>query len=241
MKINLLATIKNEEKNIPRFLEHASKWADYIYIYDDGSKDGTLDILDSCKAVSGVIRNEDRGEIRTEGRDRQMLFDLSRESGAEWTMFLDADEILEDRFITEKQIMMNAEDINCYYFHMINFWRSETHYRVDELWNLGYPGKMFRNFPNLKMYAGLNHQPMIPINLPGASPWYKPNEKSKISDVNILHYGFVDYSFTVYRAYRYMVRDPLRIDEHGNKHGGYVYYERMIDETGLELKLYENS
>ena len=90
MKINLLTTVKNEEKNIGRLLKHASEWADNIFIYDDGSVDNTIEIASGYDKVRYIYENEDRGIIRTEGRDRQILLDISVEkSDAEWSIFLD--------------------------------------------------------------------------------------------------------------------------------------------------------
>ena len=239
MKINLLTTVKNEEKNIGRLLKHASEWADNIFIYDDGSVDNTIEIASGYDKVRYIYENEDRGIIRTEGRDRQILLDISVEkSDAEWSIFLDADEVFENSIIDELPKMMENDEVDLYYFHLINFWRSTTHYRVDELWNKNYAGKMFRNFDNMKMYQIDNHSPQFPENL-GVSIKPTQGERSKISKVKILHSGFINYADVAEKAYIYWLKDPLRIDNSGNYHGGHVYYERMIDENGLRLERYK--
>jgi glycosyltransferase involved in cell wall biosynthesis len=55
-KIHCIALCKNEADVIGVCLQEAVKWADYIYVYDNGSSDGTWEIvkkLDSSRLIVG--------------------------------------------------------------------------------------------------------------------------------------------------------------------------------------------
>lgn len=233
--------VKNEEEMIGRCLDDLILWVDKIVVFNDGSTDGTLEIVESYPKVVDVFSQPNKGNVRTEGRDRQKLLEMAQATGCDWLLFIDADEVFEDRMKAEIYDMINDRSANLWHFKEINLWRSENHRRIDELFDKGIFGRLFRNFPELKMNDGTNeHCCGIPYNIPNCSQWHDGNGAGKLSDVGVKHYGFADYQRTVDRAFRRWLRDPYRL-ENGTARGGWLYYNRMINETGLKTIEYKDS
>jgi glycosyltransferase involved in cell wall biosynthesis len=229
---------KDEAFEIERCLDDIILWADKIVIFDDGSTDDTVEIARQYPKVVSIHQKGNLGNVRTEGRDRQILYELACKQKPDWIMFLDADEVFEDKLKWQIYDMITASDINLYHFLEINFWRGETHYRIDNSYNLGWFGRLFRCFPRLSMTTDQDeHSGGVPHNIPGATQWGE-SERGRKSDVCVKHYGFSDYQRVTEKAWRRWQRDPIRTMPNGEKRGGWIYYERMINETGLTTILY---
>lgn len=240
-RICAMLVVKNEEFEIERCLDDLILWVDKIVVVDDGSSDRTLQILKQYPKVVAIHEKPDLGNIRNEGRDREILFQMAQNTGCEWILFIDADEVFEDRMKRHVYDLITNENVNLWHFKEINFWRSKTHFRVDELYDKGWFGRLFRNFDFLRMRSGEEHSGGVPCNIPGASMfWSDDNGTGRKAIPGVLHYGFSDYTRNVEKAYRRNKRDPYSIDNNGCKRGGWYYYERMINETGLEVREYRS-
>jgi glycosyltransferase involved in cell wall biosynthesis len=97
MKIFAISVVKNEVDIIKRNLEEASKWADKIFVYDNGSTDGTWETVQALKSDRIIPWKSDnkpfydgiRGEVFNE-------FRYLATEGDWWCFRLDADEFYED-------------------------------------------------------------------------------------------------------------------------------------------------
>jgi glycosyltransferase involved in cell wall biosynthesis len=91
-KIHCISVIKNEVDIIEHSLKKALDWADYIYVYDNGSNDGTWEKVLSLQNDRIIVWKQDdkpfkealRGEVFNTFRDKA-------DSG-DWWCRLDADE-----------------------------------------------------------------------------------------------------------------------------------------------------
>jgi hypothetical protein len=92
MKIHCITLTKNEEDIVHHCLTEASKWADYIYVYDGLSTDGTWDIVRSLES-SKIIPWKRDGEVFSETL-RAEVFNEFRHLSAhgDWWIALDVDE-----------------------------------------------------------------------------------------------------------------------------------------------------
>lgn len=232
--------MKNEEDMMDRCLNDLVQRADQIVIFNDGSTDRSVEIAEQYPKVTEIFSQPDKGNVRTEAKDRQKLLEIAQATGCDFVFFADADEIVETAMKWDIYDLVTAEDVNLYYFLQVNLWRSMTQYRTDEMWYKGWFGRLFRNLPGLRLLNEHDeHCGGIPGNIPGAPVWPTTGSTKGVkSDIRVKHYGFVDWNRTVERAARRWERDPYRI-ENGQERGGFKFYERMIDSTGLELREYE--
>lgn len=233
--------MKNEEDMIERTLDDVTQWADKIVVLDDGSTDGSVEIVRKYPKVVDVCQRPDKGNERSEGKDRQRLLEMAQSTGCEWVVFIDSDETFENAMKWNVYDLVTDEAMNLYYFLQVNLWRNETHYRTDELWYKGWFGRLFRSLPELEMTTKHDeHCGGIPCNIPGAPTW--PVEGSanarKVEEARVRHYGFVDWRRAVQKSLRRYQRDPYRVED-GVERGGFMFYDRVVDMTGMELREYE--
>jgi glycosyltransferase involved in cell wall biosynthesis len=105
MKIHGMCLVKNEADIIGQSLKAATEWCDFIYVFDNGSTDGTWEkVLDLAKVHEQIIpfKQEDkpfRDNLRAE------IFNSYRSNCSEedWWCCLDADEI----YIDNPQIFLS--------------------------------------------------------------------------------------------------------------------------------------
>lgn len=126
-----MVRVKDEKWIIERWLERASEFSDAIVALDNGSTDGTYEVLKSHPRVASVIR-EEPGSPFIENEARNHLLKEAGRLGAEWIMILDADEIMDRRFASMKDALLNRRDVAWYHFQEITLWRSIREYRTDK-------------------------------------------------------------------------------------------------------------
>lgn len=103
-RMSILIPARNEEQNLPRLLDSLSRqtWSDMeVLVYDDGSEDGTWDVIRSRRNVTGV-----RGTGPPEGWYGKVhaLNVLSERAGGDVFLFLDADTELRDERALERLV-----------------------------------------------------------------------------------------------------------------------------------------
>lgn len=122
-----LIRMKNEEKRIPRCFD-AMPFVDQFIAVDNGSTDGTLDVL----------RQYPTTVIRTEGlnaqRDIQLAYEKALEMGATWALQMDTDEEWEKRAETELVKLTQDPLVVGWVFRKCPFIMSNEFYRIDEPW-----------------------------------------------------------------------------------------------------------
>src|SRR5437763_15328649 len=86
--LGVVAISRNEEKDMPGFLEHLLPWVDEIVIVDDGSTDGTAGIASS--AGTKVKWSPRRRDAKT-GFAGQRNFGIES-AQSDWLLHMDIDE-----------------------------------------------------------------------------------------------------------------------------------------------------
>jgi len=169
--------------NLERCLINCQQWADEIVIYDDASTDNSVEVAE--RYTKHIIRGEVNNFFE-ELAHKQRLLELAL------TLWVDCDEIL-DRTGTLGGLRLLAEkglkvDVDAYSFHETNFWRSETYYRTDTLFDKGWFVRLWKVVPGMSLLVenGL-HKVLHPQNI---------REENIIkSGIRVLHYGFADYDY----------------------------------------------
>jgi len=99
LNICMISMFKNESKGIRRMLESVWRYIDFYVFQDNGSTDGTPDIVREFfadKDIPGFIYNVEEGWVGFGwNRDHLLQKTLDSDHGCEWIMKMDCDEYLE--------------------------------------------------------------------------------------------------------------------------------------------------
>ncbi len=219
-KIVCICQVYNEieKDNLERFFTYLKPLVDEIVIYDDCSTDGSFEY--AGRQTPHVIRGI-KNDFASEATHRQLMLDQALKLGAEFILWLDADEVLTASSRQDLQnlcddcIKSNVDGVN---FHELNIWRSSTWRRIDSWFDEGWFTRLWRVQPSMKfmqLKRGL-HQSLLPSSIKAIEYQNK---------IGILHYGFASEKSL---AYKYLI-----YHSHGQR--GYEKLDRLISEDTLEL------
>ena len=96
MRIHGMSLVKNEADVIGQSLVAAATWADIIYVYDNGSDDGTWEIVRDLAATHPQIVPYKQEATPFRQSLRRELFERYRGTPGDWWCILDADEFYID-------------------------------------------------------------------------------------------------------------------------------------------------
>lgn len=204
-KITLSMVVKNEEKRyLKEVLNKAKEYIDNAVIIDDASNDNTINIIkEELKDIPYILIENKESKFSNEYELRKQQWEETIKINPDWIIFLDADEILEDKFKDKVKDMINNKEVDGYLFRLYDFWDNEN-YRDDILWCahntyrlflIRYQENFIYKFKNTAQHCG--RIPYNCINLPYS-----------ISDLRIKHYGWAKESDRIAKYNRYMELDP---------------------------------
>ncbi len=133
-KVIGLLRVRNEKMLIKEQVEHFASFCDQIYAYDDGSTDGTLEVLQDHPDVDGVFANPGAQPSKFPRRDKTRiawkmtrLFNFARKKSKatekDWFAYADVDEKFEQKLIQAipeivSQNKYDAVLCECYEFYL---------------------------------------------------------------------------------------------------------------------------
>ena len=219
MKLTAGIRVKDGEPWAEECLGSLSRFVDDICILDDGSTDRTVAICRGFPKVRHLVRWPK--SFFHEGIDRNVVLALMKDTQPDWLLFMDIDEVFQDRVAGEVEAMMACEDVDVWGFRMLHFWRDKRHFRMDGTWGNEtqhhvHP-RLVRNSPGLYFPPQMMHGAHI----------LGPQGKMVLSSILIKHFGYAYHDRVIekYEMYR-------RLDPDGD-------YKHLVDETGLQLMPYE--
>lgn len=180
MKLVGLTRVKNEKEMMLEHLDHMAKFCDEIWAYDDYSTDGTYQILKNHPKVERVLRTDKNWKPKPVGsvpdalelakKTQKLLDEASKRSGADWFIYLDVDERLDEDLIKALPRLMKQKRYDAICFELYDFFITTkdknkvykgdiqairpwcgTEYR-DQLF-------MWRNLPGLYYQEGAHREP----------------------------------------------------------------------------------
>ena len=134
MRLCVFAQCYNElsKGNLLRWLSHVRQYADWVVVYDDGSTDGSADLL---KREVDIFIDGRVNDFREEIAHKQALMDqcLKAEPPIDWFLWLDIDEVLDRIGTGSLREFCERAGLQAYYFPEITLWRSGCWMRRDYL------------------------------------------------------------------------------------------------------------
>lgn len=117
-KLVVMLRVKDGLFFVHEWLSCFGKLADEIVVLDNGSTDGTVEILRAHPKVTGLVETEGYNE----GRDKNLLYALARSRNPDWCLWLDIDEIFEPG-LTRMHFdrLMRSSLVNKYAFRRFHF------------------------------------------------------------------------------------------------------------------------
>lgn len=204
MNITACVIVKNEEKNLPRWLSCMQQIADEIIVVDTGSTDKTKDIaLKNQVKLYEFIWCDDFAVAKN--------YALSKATG-DWILFLDADEYFPDAVLPEiqKYLIKVSDNIDAFLCRIENIDNRKNY--ISSFLNM----RIIRNKPYLR-YKGKVHE--ILVNTKTKS---KINAAIMDSDVYIFHTGYSG-ELTVQKLRRNLLLLKQDIKENGIRSTHYIY------------------
>jgi glycosyltransferase involved in cell wall biosynthesis len=258
-----MVAVKNEVQNVDRWLRRNGNFLDGIVALDDGSTDGTTELLrNHPKVISFTARPP--GTPWYLVRNLQHILSEAKKTRAEWLFHLDADDVMCVGFEKVLDNLLKAKDVGRYRFREVTLWRSTENYRVDK------PEKYFRitHYPTLmRNNEALSWVPIdeglraLNINFKRRIvSWlkrqpYKPIRKRRfrrlrvnkilsgvegrivdLEDVVRIHYHYADWDAAWRKQIRYALNYAIALDYKPEEIDAlFEYTTQRVDESGLQL------
>ncbi|MFZ5595901.1 MAG: glycosyltransferase family 2 protein [Bacillota bacterium] len=219
-KITLAMLVRNEAgRFLERVLAHAAGYIDSAVILDDASEDETAKVCRrALKGVPLTLVSNEKPMFENEIVLRKQLWQLATDTGPDWILILDADELFEDKAVREIPLLASNPEVEAYYFRLYDMW-SETHYREDRFWqaHLLYRPFMVRHIPGFTCLwrETPQHCGRFPANI--------TDLKGEKSQLRIRHLGWMRPEDRLAKYYRYKKMDP------GGRYGSMEQYLSILD------------
>lgn len=134
-KIVMITMFRNESAVIRRMLESCYQYIDYYVIQNNGSTDGTQEIVEDFfkdKNIPGIIYNCEEGwQGFGWNRDHLLQYTLNTDHGCDWILKMDCDEVLE---VDEDFDWSPLSDNTIQSFHITAIMGNSIYYRA-WMWN----------------------------------------------------------------------------------------------------------
>jgi glycosyltransferase involved in cell wall biosynthesis len=126
-KLVCMLRVKDGILFVHNWLNNIEKLVDEIVVVDNGSTDGTLEILRNHPKVVSI----DETIGFDEGRDKILVYNRAKERNPDWILWIDIDEIFEER-LTRKKLdkMMSSKLITKYWFRRFHLHNDEKHFEA---------------------------------------------------------------------------------------------------------------
>ena len=227
-RVRLLALlpIRNHVQFLPGFIANVAPQVDGIIALDDGSTDGTAELLESRSEILEVIRNPcDRPAWNEVGNHRKLLA-AAIQHGAEWLLSIDADERLERDFRRRCERVIRRGRLfgyTAYGVRLRELWDAPDQYRVDGIWGQKTVPRLYEMRPDHELDGRALHGSKAPLQA-------RIGGRYPIVDLNIYHLGMLTPELREARRQRYERLDPTA---RWQRKIGYAY---LTDLSGLMLR-----
>lgn len=218
-RIIALVVFRDERHYLPGLLRNISPQVDGIVGLDDGSSDGSGDIVAGCPLTRDIIRlDRGPGSHHDDHLLHSTVIRAAWHVDADWLLGIDADERLSHGFRREANaVIASLPDADAFWAPLREVW-SRSDYRGDGLWGAKRVARLFRSSADHVFDRRTLHGQWASIHRP---PETWPSMKSPI-----YHLRMMRAEDRQRRRDKYTLLDPDR--EHQA-----IGYDYMLDEADL--------
>ncbi|MCC6930536.1 MAG: glycosyltransferase family 2 protein [Gemmatimonadaceae bacterium] len=220
-----LIAVRNGMRYLPGFLRNVSSQVDGIVALDDGSTDGSAELLSGHESVLELLRNPTDRPAWDEVGNHRALIAAALRHGADWVICVDADERLEEDFRARaERVIVRGRLLgySAYAVRLRELWDDRGQYRADGIWGRKMVARFFRLRPDHEFDPRELHAHKAPMQ--GLR-----NGRFPKADLTIYHLAMLDADDRAARRARYEEADP---DNRWQRIG----YSYLTDPTGLTLR-----
>jgi hypothetical protein len=225
IRLVALLAVRDGMRHLPGFLRNVSPQVDGIIALDDGSSDGTAELLAGHDAVIELLRRpRDRPTWDEVGNHRALVAAALRHD-AEWIVCVDADERLERDFRTRAERVVARGKLfgySAYAVRLRELWDDPGQYRVDGIWGRKMVARLFRARHDHEFDPALLHGSKAPMQA-------RHRGQFPTADLTVYHLGMLRPEDRASRRTRYELGDPDRRWQR-------IGYEYLTDPHGLTLR-----
>lgn len=206
--IAAMLRIRNEARWIERCLASILPLCDRVFVMDDLSDDETLSICQSFPKVTAFL-SPFAG--LNESRDKNWLLNLVMQDKPEWIVAIDGDEILAPSGVEPLRAAMKGPS-PCLSLRVLYLWDREDQVRVDGVYGDFHRESVFRpNGSRFQENGGANFHC-------GNVPWQIRQNRRVLSNVPLLHFGYLHREDRIRKYKFYTTADPGNVREGEYKH-----------------------
>ena len=212
-------------RHLPGFIRNVGPQVDGIVALDDGSRDGSPDLLAREASVVELLRvSPDRPEWDEVGNHKALVA-AALHHGAGWILCVDADERLERDFRERAERVIRRGRLvgySAYAVRLRELWNDPDQFRVDGIWGRKAVARLFRARDD----HVFDPAPLHGVKAPQQARW---RGRFPMADLNVYHLGMLNREDRAARRRRYELADPERRWQR-------IGYDYLTDERGLQVR-----
>ncbi len=225
-RILALLAFRNEMRFLPGYFENVARQVDGIVALDDGSIDGSTQLVASRPSVLQVLRSPSREpHCWDDSANHRRLVEAAWLHQPDWLLGVDADERLEIGFRRRADAAIERaerEGHAAYYVTVRELWNAPDTFRADGIWGQKRSARFFRARRDHEFHEQRLHCHWAPLNS-------REDGDFPVADLVIYHLRMLREEDRRARQARYRALDPERRWQP-------MGYDYMTDERGLQLE-----
>ncbi|KAA3630907.1 MAG: hypothetical protein DWQ08_05545, partial [Proteobacteria bacterium] len=203
--LHALLQVRDGMRFLPGYLDNLRDKVAGVIALDDGSTDGSREILEQDPLVCSLSCNPARSDhVWDEPANRATLINAAARAGARWVLAIDVDERLPNDFgerWAATANRANTEGIGAFAVWLRELWGKPDRYRVDGIWGRKYVARLFDLNRGGRIDESRLHGHWAPIDAMRNGAFVQ-------SDIEILHLAMISREDRLARRLKYERLDP---------------------------------